>query len=90
MFSEADEERLRGFPEIGLDELIQFFTLTRQDQAFVQAYRGGANRLGVAVQLCTLPWMGVRAGRRGHGTPGGGEPVGEAAQDRAAGASSLR
>jgi hypothetical protein len=30
MFS-AEEERLRGFPEIGLDELIQLFTLTTQD-----------------------------------------------------------
>ena len=58
MFSAAEEERLRGFREIGLDELIQFFTLTAQDQAFIKAHRGADNRLGIAVQLCSLPRLG--------------------------------
>ncbi len=58
MFSPAEEERLRGFPEIDLDELIQSFTLTAQDQAFIQAHRGAGNRLGIAVQLSSLPWLG--------------------------------
>src|SRR5690349_17139179 len=58
MFSAAEEERLRGFPEIGLDDLIQFVTLTAQDHAFVETHRGAGNRLGIAVQLCTLPWLG--------------------------------
>ncbi len=40
------------------DELIRFFTLTPSDEAFVRSHRGSSNHLGVAVQLCTLPWLG--------------------------------
>ncbi|MGH3863715.1 DUF4158 domain-containing protein, partial [Actinokineospora sp.] len=60
MFADAELERLRGFPEIGRDELFRFFTLTRADVAFVDPGRGRgpADRLGLAVTLCTLPWLG--------------------------------
>ena len=59
VFSEADLARLRGYPEvIGADELIRFFTLMPGDVAFVSGHRGEANRIGIAVQLCTLPWLG--------------------------------
>ncbi len=58
VFSEAELERLRGFPELDSDELIRFFTLTPSDEAFVRSHRGSSNHLGVAVQLCTLPWLG--------------------------------
>lgn len=58
----ADEEleRRRGFPEIGRDELARFFTLTPTDVAFVDPGRGRgpADRLGLAVALSTLPWLG--------------------------------
>jgi len=58
----ADEElaRLREFPEIGREELIRFFTLSPADLAFVDPGRGRgpADRLGIAVALCTLPWLG--------------------------------
>lgn len=56
----AELERLRGFPEIGRDELARFFTLTPPDVAFVDPGwgRGPADRLGLAVALCTLPWLG--------------------------------
>ncbi|MGC4857132.1 DUF4158 domain-containing protein [Micromonospora sp. DT4] len=50
--------RLRGFPEINRAELIRYFTLTGADEAFVRQFRTGRNVLGVAVQLCTLPWLG--------------------------------
>ena len=51
--------RLRGFPNsIAPDELIRFFTLTTGDIAFVNGHRTSPNRIGVAVQLCTLPWLG--------------------------------
>jgi Domain of unknown function (DUF4158) len=33
-------------------------TLTPADLGFIQAHRGTGNRLGLAVQLCTLPWLG--------------------------------
>ena len=58
VFSEAELDRLRGFPELDRDELIRFFTLTPTDEAFVRSHRGSSNHLGVAVQLCTLPWLG--------------------------------
>ncbi|MEN6450484.1 MAG: DUF4158 domain-containing protein [Thermoguttaceae bacterium] len=60
VFSDDELSRLRGFPEITGDELIRFFTLTEADQAFVNPGRGRSprDRLGLAVQLCTLPWLG--------------------------------
>jgi hypothetical protein len=56
-------ERLRSYPDIGREELIRFFTLTRKDLGFIDNLghgggRGPAARLGLAVQLCTLPWLG--------------------------------
>lgn len=55
----ADEElaRPREFPEIGREELFRFFTLSPADLAFVDPGRGRgpADRLGIAIALCTLP-----------------------------------
>jgi hypothetical protein len=53
-------ERPRSFPDIGRNELIRSCTLTPADAAFVDPGRGRgpADRLGPAVQLCTLPWLG--------------------------------
>ena len=58
VFSAEELARLRGFPEINRAELIRHFTLTGADEAFVRQFRTGCNVLGVAVQLCTLPWLG--------------------------------
>lgn len=58
VFSEEDLIRLRTFPEIGRPELIRHFTLTGTDEAFLRKFRTGRNVLGVAMQLCTLPWLG--------------------------------
>ncbi|WP_329430295.1 Tn3 family transposase [Streptosporangium sp. NBC_01495] len=60
VFADEELERLREFPEIGRDELARFFTLTPADVAFVDPGRGRgpADRLGLAVALCTLPWLG--------------------------------
>lgn len=60
MFSREQYEQLRSFPEITADELIRYFTLTPADVAFVDPGegRGPADRLGLAVQLATLPWLG--------------------------------
>ncbi|MFH5230316.1 Tn3 family transposase [Antrihabitans spumae] len=58
-YSDAELEQLRGFPDsIGPDELIRYFTLTAGDVAFVNSHRTPPNRIGVAVQLCSLPWLG--------------------------------
>ncbi|WP_231510038.1 DUF4158 domain-containing protein [Streptosporangium roseum] len=60
VFADEEPERLRGFPEIGRDELFRFLTLTPADIAFVDPGRGRgpADRLGLAVALCTLSWLG--------------------------------
>ena len=62
-FSDEQMERLRSYPDVGREELFRFFTLTRKDLGFVDNLghgggRGPAARLGLAVQLCTLPWLG--------------------------------
>ncbi len=60
VFTDAELERLRSFPEINPDGLIRFFTLAKPHVEFVDPGRGRgpADRLGMAVQLCTLPWLG--------------------------------
>jgi hypothetical protein len=60
VFGDEELERLRGFPEIGRDELFRFFTLTPADVAFVDPGRGRgpADRIGLAVAVCSLPWLG--------------------------------
>jgi Domain of unknown function (DUF4158) len=60
MFSEDQLEQLRSFLDVGKDELIRFFTLTPADVAFVDPGRGRGpgDRLGLALQLSTLPWLG--------------------------------
>ena len=60
VFVDEELERLRGFPEIGREELFRFFTLAPADVAFVDPGRGRgpADRLGLSVALCTLPWLG--------------------------------
>ena len=59
-FSDEEMSRLRGFPEITDDELIGSFILTSADRAFVDPGRGrpARDRLGLAIQLCTLSWLG--------------------------------
>jgi hypothetical protein len=59
VFADEELERLRGFPEISREELFRYFTLTSADLAFVAPRgRGPVVRLGLAVTLCTLPWLG--------------------------------
>ena len=58
VFSEDELAQLRGFPEPARAELIRYFTLGSADDAFVGKFRGQDNVMGVAVQLCTLRWLG--------------------------------
>jgi hypothetical protein len=60
MFSREQYEQWRSFPEISRDELFRYFTLTSGDVAFVDpgAGRGPEDRLGLSVQLSSLPWLG--------------------------------
>lgn len=58
--SDAELARLSGYPtEIADDDLVTFFRLEGEDLAWLgREHRGPANRLGLALQLCTLPWLG--------------------------------
>ena len=51
VFAEEELTRLRGFPEIGREELFRFFTLAPADVAFVDPGRGRdtADRLGLVI-----------------------------------------
>lgn len=53
--SAAERERLNTFPpEIGELDLAKNFTLTAEERAKCEQRRRLANRLGFALQLCTL------------------------------------
>jgi TnpA family transposase len=57
--TQADKERFNRFPEtIPHDDLVAFFLLTERDLAEVQQCREEHTRLGFALQLCTLRFLG--------------------------------
>ena len=60
VFADEELERFLRFPEINREELVSFFTLSSAHVAFVDPGRGRgpADRLGLSVALCTLPWRG--------------------------------
>jgi tRNA(Met) C34 N-acetyltransferase TmcA len=59
VFADEELQRLREFPEISREELFRYFTLSPADLAFVAPQgRGASVRLGLAVILCSLPWLG--------------------------------
>src|ERR1700736_3667222 len=52
-------EAFERLPEgVDLDTLRKHFTLTTEDLEEVEQCRGAINKLGFAVQLCTLRWQG--------------------------------
>jgi hypothetical protein len=59
LFTEAERARRNRFPEvIAYDDLVTFFTLTERDRDSIPLYSAPHNRLGYALQLCTLRFMG--------------------------------
>jgi TnpA family transposase len=57
--TEAERERLRRFPtEIPPEDLIAYFVLTDRDRGLLRKHRRDHNRLGVALQLCALRYLG--------------------------------
>jgi hypothetical protein len=57
--TDAERERLRRFPtEVLPEDLVDHFTLSDRDRVQVRRQRGGVNRLGFALQLCTLRYLG--------------------------------
>ncbi len=57
--SSAERDRLSQFPAtINLEEIITYFTLTEEDIGQVEQQRRPANRLGYALQLCCVRYLG--------------------------------
>lgn len=57
--TEIERHRLERFPEqIAVEDLRACFALSDADRALIFAQRGAANRLGLAVQLCALRFLG--------------------------------
>lgn len=59
LFTEAERARRHRFPEVmAYEDLVTFFTLTERDRDSIPRYSAPHNRLGYALQLCTLRLMG--------------------------------
>jgi len=57
--SDTELARLNSWPaDIAEHDAVTFFTLTDDDRAWLAGFQRDDNRLGVAVQLCTVPWLG--------------------------------
>ena len=57
--TEAQRERLSRFPDdIGRDDLSAYFTLSEADIAAIYRQRHDHTRLGFALQLCALCYLG--------------------------------
>jgi TnpA family transposase len=57
LLSSAERDSLFVLPDTQ-DDLIRYYTLTESDGAITNQHRGGANRLGFAVQLCYMRYPG--------------------------------
>ena len=54
-----ERERLVCFPDdIQQWDLITYFTLTEHDCSLIDSYQGESNRLGAALQLCAVRYLG--------------------------------
>jgi hypothetical protein len=61
--SDAELARLSGWPdETDPDDAVIYFTLSGDDLSWLAGFNRAENRLGVAVQLCALPWLGLKGG----------------------------
>jgi hypothetical protein len=57
--SDTEFARLGGGPGgIADEDTVTYFTLSADDLAWLAGFNREENRLGVAVQLATLPWLG--------------------------------
>jgi TnpA family transposase len=59
VLSDAEHEALTSWPvEVAHSDLVEYFTLDVDDLRWVRSHRGSATRLGLAVQLCGLRFLG--------------------------------
>jgi hypothetical protein len=50
--------RLSSWPEVADEDAVTYFTLSADDLSWLAGFNRQHKRLGVAVQLSTLPWLG--------------------------------
>jgi hypothetical protein len=59
LFTDVERRRLGGFPDrISHEDPVTYYTPTRSDRAAVNQYADDASRLGFALQLGTLRYLG--------------------------------
>lgn len=60
LLTDVELAQLAGYPSaIAAEDLTTFFRLDSQERRWViEDHRGPGNQLGLALQLCTLPWLG--------------------------------
>jgi hypothetical protein len=59
LFTEVERARRNRFPKmIGYEDLVGFFTLSERDLDSIPRFSAAYNRLGYALQLCALRFMG--------------------------------
>src|SRR6185436_16525313 len=59
LFTEAERAQRDRFPEvIASEDLVIFFTLSDRDHESIPHYSASHNRLGYALQLCALRFLG--------------------------------
>jgi TnpA family transposase len=57
--SDDDLEQLSTWPpEVARSDLVAFFTLSIEERRWIRSHRGAAERIGLAVQLCGLGYLG--------------------------------
>jgi len=57
--NEFQRQKLESYPEMLIKEdMFKFFTLSENDKNFLKSFRGESNKLGAAIQLCTVRFIG--------------------------------
>ena len=57
--NEFQRQKLELYPEMLIkDDMFKFFTLSENDKVFLKNFRGESNKLGVAIQLSTIRFIG--------------------------------
>jgi len=67
LLSVFDRNALIAFPSS--DDLIQHYTFNETDLALISQHRGSENRLGFAIQLCYMRYLGIMLGESDSPNP---------------------
>jgi hypothetical protein len=66
LLSDPELDQLTSWPpEVAHSDLVEFFTLDLGDLRWLRTHAGAMNRLGLAIQLCALRYLGFIPGSLG-------------------------